>query len=648
MRPNTSPRLNLPGGQVFLRHLRHSLRRSAALPSSLPAGNTKAASLLHLTERWSHRVATCRAGNRTAAVSTRCHPLTYGRQRRTVPGGSTAITRRHYRGALASCYTDILPQLQELAVMRHLEGLRYSSIAILAWLAIFSGAAAASTWHVATTGTNNSGCGSASSPCATLQYVLSSKGDISGDTIEIGPGTYSGDVDITNGTNHNNITITTSAAVKTALGTFTRGIPSGTDNRPFFSSGTWTIDNATGVTVEYMRIRYASSPASGWGSWAFALHQPGQTIRYSELWNGTALAIFTIGPYTFSQLYLHDSGRADGDDPDTHTMFMCRNSGCGGARGSDATSWSQGTLVEYSTFGGESDGDQIQLSTGDDASGRDSYIEVSHVDFTGTVDEQIFDTKGSNYVKIHDSNFLSTTGRSSYTLSQAIDCVASDLSSSNFWVWNNTFKQSGSNLYNIIESGHNQSDNNWWIWNNVFHTQGSRSHASGDIQMVGSWGGTFGHLTFVHNTVIDESGSGGVNFAMISAERSDTVIRNNIFYRVFQTNGDSGGIWSGNGNNATVSHNYFDTSGCPGSCTNGSNAVITATSPFTDAATGDYTVRAGAAVIDAGYTGLVDDGFFTPSLDKNGQPRDSSPDIGAYEAATGVPSAPTNVGVVVQ
>ena len=404
----------------------------------------------------------------------------------------------------------------------------------------------------------------------------------------------------------------------------------------------------TGVTAEYLRIRKSASPQSGWVMVA-SIFEPGNTIRFSELWNATAIGIFTTGPLTFSQNYLHDSGVADGDDPDTHTLFMCRNSGCGGDNRPDTSSWSQKVLIEHTTFGGQSDGDQIQLSTGDDATGRDNYIEVSHVDFTGLVDEQSLDSKGADFVSVHDSNFLAATGNSAPDLGAPIDFVASDLASRNWWIFNNVFRPTGTRVYQAINAAHGAGEDYFWIWNNVFYSVEKYAWPSGDQRMIGTWNGMLAHLTFVHNTIVSESITAGCNWSYLSAERSDTVIRNNVFYNVFQSSGDSGAIFTGRGNAAVVSHNYFNVAGCPsGQCTNGTNAVISATDPLINIVSGDYTSRTGSVLINAGYTGLADNGLFTPSRDKNGALRGQSPDIGAFEfGGTTVPAPlpPANVRI---
>jgi hypothetical protein len=473
-----------------------------------------------------------------------------------------------------------------------------------------------------------------------------------GQTIVVDSGTYSGGINFNNATKHRNVTVTTTSAIKSALGTFNRGIPTGADNRPYFSAGTLNFDQGvTGVTVEYLRIRKAATPQSGWTMVA-SVYGTGNTIRYSELWNATAIAVFTTGPLTFSQLYLHDSGISDGDEPDTHTLFVCRNSGCGGVGGPDATSWSQKILIEYTTFGGDSDGDQIQFSTGDDASGRDSYVEISHVDFNGKVDEQSLDSKGADFVSVHDSNFLSNTGQEGAILGQPIDFVAGDLPSRNWWIYNNVFRPNGPNVYQAINMSHGAADDFIWIWNNVFYSVEKNPWPSGDQRMVGTYNGMPGHFYFVHNTVINEVVGGGCNWAYVSSERSDSVIRNNLFYNVFKGSGQSGAIFTGRGNAAAVSNNYFNSTGCStGACTSGTSAIVSAADPLVNSSAGDYSPKAGSVLIAAGYSGLADNGLFTPSRDKNGVLRGSTPDIGALQFGSGStlpppPGAPSNVRII--
>lgn len=523
---------------------------------------------------------------------------------------------------------------------------------VIVFFALFS---IAKSSQAATLYVSASGSGSActeGTPCA-LSYALGTK-CVAGDTIILNSGTYADDISLTSASKHSNLTITTTSAVISALGTFNRGIPSGADNRPYFPSNELSIGNGvTGVNVGYLRMRYASAPTAGW-LWVVSIYEPGQTIHHCELWNGTAVGIFTTGPITLSQNYMHDSGISDGDGPDTHTVFLCRNSDCSGDQSADATSWSQKVLIEESTFGGDSDGDKIQFSTGDDeATGRrDNYIEIKNVDFLGRADEQMLDSKGSDYVIVHGCNFFAEVGLESAETGQPIDFVPSSLDSDHWWIYDNVFRPAGSTSYQAINTGHASGEDYFWIWNNVFYNTETYAWASGDQRMVGAWNGMPAHMTFVHNTVVNEQITAGCNFAFVSAERSDSIIRNNLFYNVFQTSGDSGAIFTGRGSSATVTHNYFNVSGCPsGSCTNGSNSVINNSVQLTNAAGGDYTLRSAASVIDKGYTGLADSGFFTPSLDKAGNPRGSSPDIGAYEYVSGgggdatAPAAPQGLSV---
>src|SRR5215469_9724275 len=61
---------------------------------------------------------------------------------------------------------------------------------------IFGGAgSAANTWYVATTGTDGTGCGTATNPCKTIQYPISNLA-VSGDTVSIAAGTYSENLSI--------------------------------------------------------------------------------------------------------------------------------------------------------------------------------------------------------------------------------------------------------------------------------------------------------------------------------------------------------------------------------------------------------------------------------------------------------------------
>jgi len=59
-----------------------------------------------------------------------------------------------------------------------------------AFLVYASSATAATTWNVAAGGSTAAGCGTTSLPCATVSIVIAKAAFVSGDTINIGPGTY--------------------------------------------------------------------------------------------------------------------------------------------------------------------------------------------------------------------------------------------------------------------------------------------------------------------------------------------------------------------------------------------------------------------------------------------------------------------------
>src|SRR5689334_20211813 len=79
--------------------------------------------------------------------------------------------------------------------------------------------AVAGTLHVDPGGADTASCGASGAPCASVQHALGAR-VTAGDTIVIHPGTYSGELDLTSPSRHSGLTLTTTAEVKAALGTF--------------------------------------------------------------------------------------------------------------------------------------------------------------------------------------------------------------------------------------------------------------------------------------------------------------------------------------------------------------------------------------------------------------------------------------------
>ena len=468
-------------------------------------------------------------------------------------------------------------------------------------------------------------------PC-TLSTALSTVADGDGDTIVLNSGAYTGGISLSDTTDHDNLTITTTAAVKSAL-TFSRGIASGTDNRPYFSGGTLTVANGvSGTTVEYIRLRAAASPSHNFFGVA-EIYEFNTIVQYCEFWNGGAGVMFrtTKGPITISQCYVHDCGTT-GDDPDDHAFTTWADVDDG-----NASSWDEKILVEYTTIGGAIGGDGYQAATADDFSRYDAYVEFSNCNFTAQFDEQMIDTKGLRYMKIHDCNFTGTTGYSADENGWVINTTyddGEDRNSNLYWyIYNNYFSASSSGVLFI---GGISSD--WYIWNNVFYDNLKLSPYEG-----GS--GTLyifklpGTATFVHNTMISNSKISSIAWGGLGLSSSSNVVRNNLFYNNAVGSEDHGNISTRDYSGGTITHNFV----YPTSCS--SDYCITGTDYKSEndvqvVSIGvDFTLQSSSICIDAGVE-LSDNGLFTPSIDASGNARDATPDLGAFEYNTEDTTAP--------
>jgi hypothetical protein len=143
------------------------------------------------------------------------------------------------------------------------------------------------------------------------------------------------------------------------------------------------------------------------------------------------------------------------------------------------------------------------------------------------------------------------------------------------------------------------------VENDVFVTSDS---ATDMVYMIGGLGSVFRFNTVVSTNTSTYSAAAIYCDAAIG-------ISNNIFAY------NSTNPISGNGT-CTITSSLFDTQGTSDA---GSNAVADRATFFVDLSQSDFHLKAGSPARDAGEPGLVD-------TDIEGAPRDSMPDIGAYEA----------------
>jgi hypothetical protein len=515
--------------------------------------------------------------------------------------------------------------------------IRLWSCMTLAFLFCFSNSAFSATLYVSSNGSGTL-CTSGS-PCS-ISYTLSTKCS-AGDTIIINSGTYSdSSLNLNNASKHSNVTLTTTDAVKNAL-TFSqagRGIPTGTDNRPYFSSlssGLTIAAGVTGVTIEYLQLRQgASAKVTDDYTYIVGIFAGYTTIQYCKIWNGGAAVMFRDPSGNKAVRYCELSNAAINNSPnDTHMLYFCGNSSsCGGTGAQPPSSWTNKTLIEYCTLSGTGGGDGLQFVTAShNTETREQYVEISNCDFTLNADEQFIDTKGASYVSIHDCNFTGATGvqgvDNGWIFNTTYDSGGPNQTNSYWYIYNNIFKPSGGSPGAIFWGG---LSDYWYLWNNIFYsTAKSCPSYTGTVYEIGP---TPPHFTFVHNDFFNTSLTcSNLSLGGVSAQSTFGVIRNNIFYNVGNTSNNHGAITTRDGNNATVTHNFVYPTTCPsGSCTNGTSYQSEANAQVINSVGGNFHLADGVKSIRTGVA-LTDSGLFTPSLDKNGNPRANPPSLGAYE-----------------
>lgn len=486
----------------------------------------------------------------------------------------------------------------------------------------------AATYYVGPSGGSTSACGTQASPCS-LTYALASK-VVAGDTLVLASGTYTGDITIS-GTKQQNLTITADPSIISTLGTFTRGIPSGADNRPLIAGRIQV--SVSGVRVSYLRVRQAAAPSDGGYDGVIGVSAENVTVDHNEVWNGNqGIQVNVKRLVTVNENHVHDLGSMT-STLDTHGVNIC-------GTGTIAAGWSEAVTVSNNSVH-HVGGDGIQEMTNAYCSGTFQFLVISNNNLYDN-QEQGFDSKGTADVKIF-GNDIYENGEGGIVATDDPNVVTK----ARWEIYNNRIHDH--NNY-AITWAQTQDCGTWLIYNNLFYNNVRKpDYNYPAVQLCGDANSKVYNNVFYNNT--DTSGTGKT--AAVKDWGGGAGIVNNIFYNNGTGSNDHGAIESLSGEDSgTPSNNYIYPATCgSGSCKTGTNPVSTCMTAgncpgFVNIAGLDFRLVAGSPAINKGLTLAAQ--FAT---DGDGKARGATAwDMGAYEfgasGSTTTVAAPTNVRVI--
>jgi hypothetical protein len=486
--------------------------------------------------------------------------------------------------------------------------------------ALAAAPAMAGTYYASPNGSSTTSCGTQASPCA-LSYALSSK-VVAGDTVLLTAGTYSGSITLT-GTKHQNLTLTADPSIVSALGTFTRGIPSGTDNRPLIAGRIQV--SASGARVSYLKVRQQTSPFDGGYDGVIGVSAENVTIDHNDVWNGNqGIQVNVKRLVTVRDNHVHDLGSMTSSE-DTHGVTICGS-------GTMASGWTEAITVANNSIHNVG-GDAVQEMTNAYCSGTFRFLVISNNHLYGN-QEQGFDSKGTQDLRffgndVHDNKeggIIATN-----------DPVV--VSKSRWEIYNNRIHDHDNYAIAWAQS---QNCDTWLIYNNLIYNNTRRpGYNYSAVQMCGD-----SASKFYNNVVYNNTDSGGTHSGGVADFGSGAGITNNIFFNNGLGSDDYGAIRNTSGEDSgTPSNNYiYPVKGKTGSGVT-STCMTSGNCPgFANIAAYDFHLISGSPAIDRGLTLLS---LF--SLDADGLLRLLSWDLGAYEYHGGsstTVAAPTNVRIV--
>jgi hypothetical protein len=476
-------------------------------------------------------------------------------------------------------------------------------------------------YYVDHTGGGGSTC-LVDSACATVEYVLDNKAG-AGDTIYVQDtltttGNNGATLDHT--TNHDNITITQWAGQPAAKWVFTDG-PTGTNRFDI-------KDGVSGVTISNIEIECSNTANSSGSSPCIAIRESGNTIDGVTMYNGqNGIMIQNANTITIKNSTIYGFGAYDPGYPDH----------CSGAAGAgscithysnpsdQADSWSKKNLYDSNTI----------YNCGEHAIGQANQTELAWK-FLDISNSTLYDC-GENVIDFKGVQFAKVQGNEIYGSCGAGISAANGGPNTSYGIW-----MSKNQIYNNHWGGiWMKFGNNHKMWNNLVYE--NCEAPEWDCYGVRTDSGT-GHL-IEHNVIFanDKTGGESVNTGGVLANNS-TDIRNNIIIHNDGGNSPSpeGNIATGSGN--TVSHNYVfpTTPGIYGTDAQTTEQTTDNAANFVDLTSPGYDFslqESGSCSSDNcarnNGTDLTGDADYTIDTDYDGNARDASPDLGAYEYQAG-------------
>lgn len=444
---------------------------------------------------------------------------------------------------------------------------------------VFSIQTFADTHYVSTTGTNSGTCTQAA-PCATVSYTMLQVA--SRDTIKIEPGNYYV-------SNENEKKIVT-AEYKTGL-TITAADPS---NRPvFYCEPTSTYCFKIHSTSENTTISYLIIDGGGRSSELVApeMHvaAPGVTIDNCEMRNGFYGIVLMEGKnVTISNCLIHDHGTIGLAMGGGHNIVQW---------GTTAANWAEKTYIyNTETYNAGEDGYQCKRNADDPI----SYVEFDHVNFHHQ-DEDSFDFKFCDHIKIHDSELHGNAG---YGITTHWDTP-----SSNIEIYRNSIHDNGGMGMWIMKYCES-----WKVYNNLIYNNATRIDPSGPflgVRIEGMLVELYNNIIYNNGTLQPTQNKGHGGYMGIAT------VKNNVIYNNLGTQGNISPSSGG-----TIDYNYV----YPVDQITGTNALTVPDPKFVDAANGDFTLQGDSPLIDAG----TNTGIYTDFIG-NSRPQRNGYDIGAFE-----------------